>query len=312
VKGAGILAYGGRVQRLELPEPEILEPHQLLIAVHAGGVGNWDDLVRTGGWDVGGTPPLALGVEAAGMVRAVGAMVTRFSIGDAVLTHCVPLQQQGAWAEALVVPQDQAAHKPSGMSFPVAGLFPVPALTAGQVLSDVVALQRGEPVLIHGAGGITGGLMVAVAADMGGWVIATAGPASAERVRGYGAKVMLDYHQPDWPREVRRFTDGGVPVVVNAVRGAAASLLPLVLDGGRLATITGDPPPGERHIRVSNAYVRADGILLEQLAVRFAQRGLAIPIGAVHSLSEAGRVLAEVVSGRAAGGVVLDPRSTGV
>jgi hypothetical protein len=97
-------------------------------------------------------------------------------------------------------------------------------------------------------------------------------------------------------------------VAVNAVSGATSSLLPLVLDGGRLATITGDPSPGERHIRVSNVYVSPNGILLEQLAARFAQRGLAIPIAGVHSLSEAGRVLAEVASGRAAGGVVLDPR----
>jgi NADPH:quinone reductase-like Zn-dependent oxidoreductase len=309
VRGAGILAYGGPIQGLELPEPEIRNPHQLLIAVHAAGVGNWDDLVRTGGWDVGGTPPLALGVEAAGVVRAVGAMVSRFHVDDEVLTHCVPLQRQGAWAEALLVPEGQAAHKPAEMSFPVAGLFPVPALTAAQVLSGTVALQRGERILIHGAGGITGGLLVAVAADMGGWAIATAGPASAERVRGYGASVVLDYHLPDWQQQVRRLTDGGVPVAVNAVRGAAPGLLPLVLDGGRLATITGDPPPGERHIRVSNAYVSPNGILLEQLAMRFAQRGLAIPISGVHSLSEAGRVLAEVASGRAAGGAVLDPRS---
>jgi NADPH:quinone reductase-like Zn-dependent oxidoreductase len=120
--------------------------------------------------------------------------------------------------------------------------------------------------------------------------------------------VVLDYHLPDWQQQVRRLTDGGVPVAVNAVRGAAASLLPLVLDGGRLATITSDPPPGERQIRVSNAYVSPNGSLLEQLAASFAQRGLAIPIAGVHGLSEAGEVLAEVASGRAAGGVVLDPR----
>jgi hypothetical protein len=110
-------------------------------------------------------------------------------------------------------------------------------------------------------------------------------------------------------REVRRLTDGGVPVAVNAVLGAASGLLPLVLDGGRVATITSDPPPGERHIQVSNELVSPNGILLEQLAMRFAQRGLAIPVAGVHNLAEAGRVLAEVVSGRAAGGLVLNPRS---
>ena len=307
MRGAGIQAYGGAVQLLDLPATEISDPRQLLLAVHAAGVANWDDFVRTGRWDVGATPPMALGVEAAGVVRAVGAAVARFRVGDEVLTHSVPLPQ-GAWAELLVVPEDHAARQPAGMSVPVAGLLPVPALTAAQVLAEAVALQRGERVLIHGAGGITGGVLVAVAADMGGWVIATAGRASAERVRRYGAHVVLDYHQPDWPSEVRRLTGEGVPVAVNAVPGAAAGLLPLVVDGGRLATITTDPPPGERGIQVSNVYVRPDGRLLEQLAARFAQRALALPVAGVRGLADAGRALADVVAGRAAGGVVLDPR----
>jgi NADPH:quinone reductase-like Zn-dependent oxidoreductase len=291
-----------------MPEPEISDPQQLLITVHAAGVGNWEDIVRTGGWDVGGVPPMALGVEAAGVVHAVGPAVSRFRVGDQVLTHVVPLQHQGAWAEMLVVPEGQAAHKPAAMSFPVAGLFPVPALTAHQVLS-AAALERGETILIHGAGGITGGVIVAIAAAMGGRVIATAGPASAERVRGYGADAVLDYHQPDWPAEVRRLTGGGVAVAVNAVRGAAASLMPLVMDGGRLATITVDPPPGERQIRVSSVIVSPDGIVLEQLAARFAQDGLAIPVAGVYGLSAAGEALSTVVSGRATGGVVIDPRN---
>jgi NADPH:quinone reductase-like Zn-dependent oxidoreductase len=307
MRGAGVLAYGGAVQLLGLPEPEISDPQQILITVHAAGVGNWEDIVRTGGWDVGGVPPMALGVEAAGVVRAVGAAVSRFRVGDEALTHVVPLQHQGSWAEMVIVPEGQAAHKPAAMSFPVAGLFPVPALTAHQVLSEA-ALERGETILIHGTGGVTGGMVVAVAAAMGGRVIATAGPSSAERVRGYGADAVLDYHQPDWPAEVRRLAGGGVPVAVNAVPGAAASLLPLVMDGGRLATITVDPPSSERQIRVSSVIVRPDGINLEQLAARFAQEGLTIPVAGVYGLSEAGRALSEVVSGRVTGGVVIDPR----
>ena len=309
MRGAGILAYGGAVQLLELPEPEISDPQQVLVAVRAAGVGNWDDIVRTGGWDVGRVPPMALGVEAVGVVRAVGAAVSRFRVGDEVLTHSVPLLHQGAWAELLVAPEGQVARKPAGMSFPVAGLFPVPALTADRVLSGAVALQRGEKILIHGAGGITGGLLVAVAAGMGGWVIATASSSGAERVRGYGASVVLDYHQSNWPAEVRRLTAGGVSVAVNTVRGAASSLMPLVVDGGRLATITSDAPPAERNIRVTNAYVSPNGAILEQLAASFAQRGLAIPVAVVHSLPEAGTALSEAVSGKAAGGVVIDPRS---
>lgn len=298
------MAFSGAVQLLELAAPEISDPHQLLIDVHAAGVANWDDIVRTGGWDVGGAPPMALGVEAAGVVRAVGEGVSRFSAGDEVLTHCVPLQHQGAWAEQLLVTDAQAARKPAEMSFPIAALFPVPALTAEQVLSNAVALRQGETVLVHGAGGITGGMLVATAADMGASVIATAGPESAERVRGYGASIVLDYHREDWPTDLRQLSGGGVAVAVNAVPGAAVRLMPLVLDGGRLATITGDPPPEERGIRVSSVYVRSDGVILERLAARFSQRGLSLPVASVYGLSEAGTAL----SRRAASGVVLDPR----
>src|SRR5947207_6317779 len=224
MRAAGILEYRGNIQLLELPAPEISEARHVLIEVAAAGVGNWDDIVRTGGWDVGGRPPLALGVEAAGVVRAVGAAVSRFQVGDDVLTFTVPLRQ-GAWAEQFAAPEGHIARKPTGMGLPTAGLFPVPALTAHQVFANAVALRpgAGENVLIHGAGGVAGGVLVAVAAALGARVIATAGPRSTDRVRGYGAGVVVDYHTPDWPTAVRDLTGGGVAVAVNAVRGAAHS-----------------------------------------------------------------------------------------
>src|SRR3954464_8231267 len=72
LRAAGIEAFGGEVGLLELQEPPPLEAGEVLIQVRAAGVGNWEDIVRTGGWDVGRVPPMALGVEAAGEVVAVG------------------------------------------------------------------------------------------------------------------------------------------------------------------------------------------------------------------------------------------------
>ncbi|HEX3724226.1 MAG TPA: zinc-binding dehydrogenase, partial [Nitrolancea sp.] len=150
-------------------------------------------------------------------------------------------------------------------------------------------------------------MLVAVAAAMGGWVIATAGSASTERVRAYGADVVLDYHEPNWQSEVQHLT-GGVRVAVNAVRGAAESVIPVIVDGGRVATITGDPPTSVRHIQVRNMYVSPNGSDLEQVAKGFVQRGLTIPVTSVYSLLEAGDALSQVVSGGSVGGVVIDPR----
>lgn len=309
MKGAGIKEIGGRVELLDLAEPGYLKADELLIDVRAAGVANWDDIVRIGGWDVGTKPPMALGVEASGIVRAVGSAVKRFHLGDEVMTHSLPLRHQGAWAEQFVAAEGMVAAKPSSMSWEVAGVFPVPALTAGQVLMQVLAVQPGEFVLVHGGGGVTGGVIVAVATALGARVISTAGSRSAERVRAYGASFVLDYRNENWTDEVRQLTGaGGVRVAVNAVRSAATTVIPLVADGGRLATITGDPPDSQRGITVSKCYVSPDGKALGQLAADFAARQLTIPIATAYGLSEAGTALAAAVAGQTAGGVVIDPR----
>src|SRR5437762_520941 len=80
---------------------------------------------------------------------------------------------------------------------------PVPALTADQALIEAASVPAGEWVLVHGAGSVTGGLVVQLAVARGATVVATAGPSSAARVRGYGAHVVRDYHDHDWPTHVR-------------------------------------------------------------------------------------------------------------
>ncbi|HEX8857034.1 MAG TPA: alcohol dehydrogenase catalytic domain-containing protein, partial [Thermoleophilaceae bacterium] len=71
VRAAGIEQFGDAVETLELAEPRALHDGEVLIEVRAAGVANWDDIVRVGDWDVGRRPPMALGVEAAGVVAAV-------------------------------------------------------------------------------------------------------------------------------------------------------------------------------------------------------------------------------------------------
>src|SRR5437588_12713717 len=107
MRGAGIRAYNGAVELLDVADPAISAPDHLRIEGRAAGVGNGDNIVRTGGWDVGSSPPMALGVACAGVVRAAGGAVSRFGAGDEVLTHCVPLWAQGTWAELLVAPEEQ-------------------------------------------------------------------------------------------------------------------------------------------------------------------------------------------------------------
>jgi NADPH:quinone reductase-like Zn-dependent oxidoreductase len=307
MRGAGIDAFGGEVRVLEFAAPASPAPDEVVISVHAAGVANWDELVRVGDWDVGREPPLALGVEAAGVVAAVGDEVTSLAPGDEVLTHPLPLRHQGTWAERLLAPAALVARKPAVVSWEAAAAFPVPALTADQALTAAAPVPDGDWVLVHGAGGVTGGLAVQLAVARGASVIATAGPSSAARVRGYGARVVLDYHDPQWPARVRGASPGGRGVggAVNAARGGAAAALRTVADNGRLSTITGDPPPSERGVAVVDVYVQADGARLGGLVGALAEGLLSLHVAATLPPADAGRALQGAVAGRVAGASVL-------
>jgi NADPH:quinone reductase-like Zn-dependent oxidoreductase len=292
---------------LELAAPQSFAPDEVVIAVRAAGVGNWDEIVRVGAWDVGREPPLVLGVEAAGVVVAVGKEVTSLAPGDEVLTHPLPLRQQGTWAERLVAPAALVVRKPDAVPWEIAAALPVPALTADQALSEVMSAPSGESVLVHGAGGVTGGLVVQLAIMRGATVVATAGPGSAACVRGYGATAVFDYHDPDWPARVREASHGGrgVGAAVNTARGGAAAAIEAVADGGRLATITGDPPRPERGVTVADVYVRAHGPRLCALVAALADGLLSLHLGATLVLGDAGTALKAAVAGRSGGATVL-------
>jgi NADPH:quinone reductase-like Zn-dependent oxidoreductase len=294
MQAAGIDAFGGEVRTFELPAPGSPAPDELVISVRVAGVANWDEFVRVGQWDVGREPPLALGV-------------TSFAVGDEVLTHPVPLRHQGTWAQLLVAPAALVAPKPVAVPWEAAAAFPVPALTADQALSEMVPAPSGETVLVHGAGGVTGGLVVQLAIMRGATVFATAGPGSAARVRGYGATAVFDYHDPGWPTRVREASHGGngVAAAVNTARGGAAAAIEAVAEGGCLATITGDPPSPQRGVTVADVYVRPDGARLAALVAALADGTLSLHLGAAVPLADAAAALQTASAGRASGATVL-------
>jgi NADPH:quinone reductase-like Zn-dependent oxidoreductase len=305
---AGIRLSGARVELIEVDEPRPLADDEVLLAVRAAGVANWDEFVRTGAWNVGAKPPMALGVEAAGTVLAVGQAVTDWAPGNAVMTHPVPLRDQGTWAPRLIAPAALLAPKPHSATWEAAAAFPVPALTAEQVLGDALNIHAGEQLLVNGAGGVTGGLLVVLGTLRGAQVIATVGPSSEPRVRALGARHVIDYHDQEWPEQVRAITGRhGVAAAANAAPGGAATAIRTVADGGRLATITSDPPSQQRGITVSSIYVRADGSQLGELAKQFAAGQLAMPVAASYRLADAAQALAQATGGHAARAIVLTP-----
>ena len=302
---AGIKEFGGAVTALEVQDPRSLREREVLVSVRAAGVGNWDDIARAGDWDLGRKPPMALGVEAAGVVAAVGDAVEDWSVGDEVLTHPLPLADQGTWAPWLIAEASLLASKPKGVSWEHAAAFPVPALTAIQVLDESLKMKPGEQLLVNGAGSVTGGLVVSFASLRGIHVLATAGPSSRQRVITAGAAMVVDYHDPDWVAQIRAATGGiGVDAAANAALGGAATALAAVRDGGRLATITSDAPEAERGVQIDEVYVRPDGAQLELASQALGAGDVGFEVGASFTLAEADAALARADAGLG-GAVVL-------
>ena len=253
---------------------------------------------------------MALGVEAAGHVAAVGDRVAGVRAGDRVTTHSVPLRGQGAWAEQHVAAAGHVAVLPPAVSLDAAAALAVPALTADQAISDVLGVRAGQTVLVNGAGGVTGGMLVQLAAHRRATVIATAGADSAGRVTAMGASTVLDYHQPDWPEQVLALT-GGVDGAANAARSGSVEAVRAVRDGGRLATITADLPAAQRDITMAAVQVVPDGRRLGGLVQLPAQGVLTVSVGEGFPLERAAAALAQSRHGAHGLATVLRPSDPG-
>jgi NADPH:quinone reductase-like Zn-dependent oxidoreductase len=309
MRAAGVREFGGDIQLLDLPDPRRPQAGEVLIEVHAAGVGNWDEYVRTGAWDTGIRPPMALGVEAAGVIVAVGPDDLGLVPGNRVTTHTLPLRGQGAWAEYLLAAAGDTAPLQQTTEWADAAALPVPALTADQAVR-AAGIAGGQTVLVHGAGGVTGGLLVQLSVRAGAEVIATGSPAGAARIMALGARQVLDYHDPQWPGQAWSLARGGVNAALNAARGGASTAISAIRDGGVLTTITGDPPDAERGIKVSAIEVTPDGLRLAGLAQLLADGAISVTVGARYPLDQGAAALTRVRAGLGGAAAVIEPNRT--
>src|SRR4051812_11156258 len=123
---AGITARGEPVEIFEVDELAPPAADEVLLDVAAAGIGNWDELVRIGSWQIGGPAPMALGTEAAGTVVAAGSRVAELREGDEVMTHPLPLRRHGTWAGKVLAPAATVAVRPLQRPGKPAERFPFP------------------------------------------------------------------------------------------------------------------------------------------------------------------------------------------
>jgi NADPH2:quinone reductase len=202
------------VADVEVPSPKAGE---ILVRHEAVGVNFIDTYHRSGLYPV--KLPSGLGMEAAGVVEAVGDGVERFKAGDRVAYASGPL---GAYSEQHVTSAARAVKLAEGVDTKVAAAALLKGMTAEFLVRRTFPVKAGDTILVHAAAGGVGSILVQWAKHLGARVIGTAGSeAKAELARGHGADHVILYRDQDVAAEVRKLTDGkGVPVAYDSV-GAA-------------------------------------------------------------------------------------------
>ena len=205
----------------QIPRP-VSGPSQVLVEIAASGVNPLDTKIRAGTAAHARHPlPAILGMDLAGTVRAVGAGVDRFRVGDEVygLTGGVA-GLQGSLAEFAAVDADLLALKPANVSMREAAALPLITITAWEGLVDRARAHAGQKVLVHGGAGGVGHAAVQLAVALGAEVFATASPAQFDTVRRFGA-TPIDYKSATVQDYVAEHAGGvGFDVIYDTVGGA--------------------------------------------------------------------------------------------
>jgi NADPH:quinone reductase-like Zn-dependent oxidoreductase len=292
----------------EQPTPTITQK-QLLIHVKATSINPLDWKIYGGQMKLlsGAKFPKGVGIDFAGVVTQVGASVTRFRVGDAVL-GLLDVFQGGALADYVVVTEAAIAPKPATISFDQAAALPVAGLAALQLVDQLAAVGQGHEVLLNGATGGVGLFAIQVAKKRGARVTAVVGPAGVQRATQLGADVIVDYTQQDISQLTPRF-DSIIDLSDKLTFKATKKLLK-----PRATFINTLPSPqglvrsflhnlfSSRKRRILILKPTAAG--LNTLAT-LAQDGLQIPVEQVYTLANVRQAYQQTSRGKVKGKVVV-------
>lgn len=180
--------------------------------------------------------PLALGLEAAGVVTAVGPGATGplgpIREGDEVIAYRIT----GAYSSRIVVPSSSIIPKPARLSWAQAGSVMLTGTTAFHCLTATV-VRPGETILVHGAAGAVGRMATQLAMIFGAHVVGTVSEKDAALLRGWGATPVI--RGPGLAERIRNAAPDGIAAAIDTVGTdeATDASLALVSDRHRIATI---------------------------------------------------------------------------
>ncbi|MGM1062350.1 medium chain dehydrogenase/reductase family protein [Saccharothrix sp. Mg75] len=217
----GVVEPGGfELRHRPVPSPG---PGRALLRVEASGVSFAEKQMRLGRYYDQPAFPFVPGYDLVGVVAEVGAGVDPGLVGG----RFAALTKVGGWTTHALVEAADLVPVPAGVDPAQAEALVVNGITAWRMLHGVARVRAGQTVLVHGASGGVGSLLVQLARLAGAEVIGTSSARNLDAVRALGA-VPLDYRADDVPARVRELAPGGVDAVFDHVGG------PGVLDSYRL------------------------------------------------------------------------------
>lgn len=310
--------FGGpEVLRLvtDAPVPQPI-PTEVQVRVSCVGVNPVDGKTREGASVapfMGGFP-MTVGWDVAGTVAALGTGVSRFAVGDRVYGMPRFPYSAAGYAEYVTAPSRHLVRIPEALDMATAASIPLPATTAYQIVHDVAQVHAGQTVLVLGAGGMVGSLVVQLAKKLGATVI---GHATGEKLRrlerfgtdrgtirgidrgiDYAHQQFDDPHLPGGP--VR-----DVDVVVDLIGGEfALRAVPLVRRGGIVVGVPSGQQQGLKEaaakagVRGTNMIVEPDHVALEYVSAMIADGELDVQTPATAHLEDVIDVHRRLADGR--------------
>ncbi|WP_211269220.1 quinone oxidoreductase family protein [Saccharothrix syringae] len=306
VRAVGITERGGP-EVLAVVDRDVREPGEgeVRIAVRAAAVNPTDIGLREVGADL--PPPWVPGMDAAGVVEAVGPGARRLRVGDEVMAAVSPRRPEGgAQAELLVVPESSAVPIPVGASLAEAATLPMNGLTAKLGLS-LLGLRPGEVLAVTGGAGLLASYVIPLAKEADLVVVADAKAEDAELVRGFGADHVVP-RGDGFVGAVREHAPDGVAGLYDTAL-LHERVFGAIRDGGDMVVVRGwRPEQTERgitvhQVMVGEALTRTDW--LEELRDLAADGRLRLRVAGEYPPEEAAEAHRRMDAGGLRGRVVI-------
>jgi NADPH:quinone reductase-like Zn-dependent oxidoreductase len=309
-KAVQLTAYGGidqlKIVDVAKPEPA---PGEIVVRVVAAGINPGEIAIREGflkdRWPM--DFPFGEGTDFAGHVDAVGANVTGFAAGDAVLGWT---ERRSAQAEYVVVPAKQLIPKPPALDwYRAGGLFVVAATAFAAVRA--VALKPGDVVAIAGAAGGVGSLATQLARRTGARVIGLASPESAEFLRSVGAEPVA--YGDGLADRLRDVAPGGIGAFIDLFGSGYIDLaVSLGVKPERIDTIADFAGAQKVGAKTDGSGAASTSETLATMANLVAWGEIVMPITAIYPFAALHDAYTELARRKARGKIVLalDPAIT--